>query len=520
MVKLACALLLALSLFACADAREPAHAPPVYENNISRLLAQRCKKCHGPGADDDAGAGFVIGTYLETLGCPINRADGGVRADAGAHDAPGQALLDVLDRPDHATYLDAPERARVRAWLAADAPLRDNAVHEGGILNPRSAAWHGRLAARDHYGPLLDAAHPDACGRCHDGAPVRPKGITHPAAGAPACTSCHTQPAGVLACGTCHGDGGARAYPPRDGCLFADQKLDAHRAHLETSAVRTTPLVCGTCHAPADATLSGTHANGHVDVVFDAALAGPDASYDPKTGVCAVRCHAQKGARSSPSFAERKPFGCGDCHGAPPKNHYAGACNRCHLEANASGTKLLATRLHMNGVVDIGDGKGGCSFCHGKDGDPMPQSPSHLLHAGTQLTAAIACAECHVVPKTVQAAGHLDRGAVTAADVTFGARAKARGQVPVYAAHTCKNVACHGAGLSADPGRVFEWDAHAGGTCTTCHGTPPAPPHPADSGCASLICHGTEIAVGVAGPKISGTGRANHIDGTIETQQP
>ncbi len=511
-LRRACAALLLL-LSACVQGRPQPAPTPVYAGDIAELLAQRCGACHG---DEDAGDDYRVGSYLDTIGCPHSMPE---TSAIGGGDA-GTPLLDVLARPDHANVLSKSEQARLRAWVEAGAPLREHRVHAPGILDPRSPDWHGRLAAQDRYGPITSPSHPDVCGRCHDGAPVKPKGVHHPAPGAPACTSCHREPEGVLACGTCHGDGAQRAYPPRDRCLFPDSEPDAHRAHVQSTRLTSTPLTCTTCHPAADATLSGTHANGKVDVVFDSALAGKDASYDAQTGRCAVRCHNQGGARAMPSFHEHGPLGCGDCHGAPPADHFAGTCDRCHADANADGTALRALGPHMNGQIDLGNGSGDCSACHGQNGDPMPQTPSHLLHRNTRLTAAIDCKECHVVPKEVLSPGHLDRGTVTPADVTFGPRAQARGQMPSYDHGSCKQIACHGAGLPEGIERALQWDSPATGACAGCHGVPPAKDHPQDDGCASLICHGAEVRAGSPGPGITDAGRALHIDGVIETQSP
>jgi predicted CxxxxCH...CXXCH cytochrome family protein len=221
-----------------------------------------------------------------------------------------------------------------------------------------------------------------------------------------------------------------------------------------------------------------------------------------------------------PSFQQQGPLGCGDCHGAPPKDHFAGTCDHCHFDANADGTALRSVQPHMNGHVDLGDGSGGCAACHGKDGDPMPPTPSHELHRATLLTAAIECTECHAVPKEVLSPGHLDMGQSTPADVVFGARAQARGRHPSYEAGTCKDVACHGAGLAEGIERALRWDAPAAKTCAGCHGLPPTTSHPKDDGCASLICHGAEVTAGTPGPSITQSGRMLHIDGQIETRAP
>jgi predicted CxxxxCH...CXXCH cytochrome family protein len=418
----------------------------------------------------------------------------------------------VLEREDHAGLLDAAERARFTEWLRDGAPLRPRGVHAPGVLDPRSREWHGQLAAADRFGPLLDPDHPGACGRCHDGAPVRPASVSRAAAAAPSCDSCHREPAGVLACGTCHGDGATRAHPPRDACLFGTQDADAHRMHVESTRLREMPLRCSDCHPRADASLRGSHGDGHVDV----ALEGSDATFDPETLRCAVSCHDRGGARARPAWDERGPLGCGDCHGSPPERHYPGACNDCHRDANADGSALVATELHMNGHTDVGDGSNDCGQCHGTRGDPMPSTPGHVLHGTTAITTAIACSECHSVPERVTSTGHLDRGTADPADVVFGPRARAFGRTPSYEAGTCREVACHGAGLPGGGEHAPSWDASsATPTCSSCHGAPPGQDHPQDPGCAAVLCHGSEVRAGTPGPRISDPGRALHIDGEI-----
>ncbi|MFI5307542.1 MAG: CxxxxCH/CxxCH domain-containing protein [Polyangiales bacterium] len=510
---LAAQLLLAIAM-GCSERRPETAPPPVFAGDVAELLQTRCAGCH---EDDDAGGGFRVDSYLDVVGCPLDMpmVSAVERGDAGV------PLLDALGRADHAGVLHGSERARLLAWLHAGAPLRVGGVHAPGILNPRSTDWHGRLAAENSFGPITSAQHPRVCGRCHDGAPVKPKGVVHPAPGAPACTSCHREPAGVLACGTCHGDGAARAYPPRDPCLFPGGKGGAHRAHVESTRLSATKLDCSTCHPAVRDTPSATHANGRVDVLLDPVLAGPDASYDRATGRCAVRCHNRGGARAQPSFFDApSPLGCGDCHGAPPADHYTGECDRCHAEPNADGTALRATVLHMNGVVDVGRGGSGCSACHGKDGDPMPDTPSHRLHRDTQLTSPIACTECHILPTEVGSPGHLARASAPATLVTFGDRARERGRNPSYEAGTCKDIACHGAGLPEGIERALVWDAPASHACAGCHGVPPEVAHPKDDGCASLVCHGTEVSADTTGRRITAVGRARHIDGHIDTVQP
>ena len=494
---------LALLVSACSERRAQPQPAPVYRGDIEQLLADRCARCHG----GDAAAGYRLESYLDVLSCP---GDAGTSPATASADG-GFALLSVLDREDHAGLLNDRERARLSAWLASGAPLREARVHPPGMLNPGSPDWHGRLAARDRFARLLDPAHPEACGRCHDGAPVRPLKVTFPAAEAPSCTQCHAARGGVLACGTCHGDGAERGAPPRDHCWFAGPDADAHRAHLESTRLRSAPLTCSGCHPAANAQLRGTHANGHVDIQLDPTLAGGDAGFDPETARCAVSCHNLGGARARPGFHESGPLGCDDCQGAPPADHYVGECDHCHVEASADGRAL-----HMNGRIDVGIGPGtGCAACHGAGDDPMPLTPGHILHRSTTLTAAIECGECHTLPAEVGSPGHLDRGEITPADVVFGPRARAFRQLPDYRAGVCRNVACHGAGVGEGIERALRWDEPSAHDCSGCHGLPSAPPHPQDATCSAVICHGTEVRAG-SPPRISQPGVQLHIDGTID----
>ena len=510
-----------LLLCACSERRDRGRPAPVYQGDLATLLERRCARCH---AGSDATAGVRLDSYLDLFSCATDAGGGDAGAtsrdsgpaDAGAA-APGARLLAALERTDHRDLLDAGERARLGRWLALGAPLRERGIHEPGILDPRSRDWHGRLASVDGFGPLREAQRADACGRCHDGAPVQPTKDRAAAQGAPACTSCHREPEGVLACSTCHGDGAARAYPPRDRCLFPGSRPDAHDAHLRSVRIGGAPLVCSTCHPYADRSFQGHHADGFVDILLDRSRAGADAGLDLQTRRCAVACHDRGGAHPRPTFDDPGPMGCGDCHGSPPQDHYAGACDGCHVGPNADGTALPGTELHLNGRVDVGRGDGGasCGSCHGQGEDAMPQTAGHLLHRDTALSVQIACAECHTVPARINSEGHLDRGKRTPPDVVFGARARAFGQESSYEDGVCRNVACHGAGIGADPERALRWDERGSQQCSGCHGLPPGGEHPQDDRCASTICHGSAVQSG-SPPVLTARGFAQHIDGKID----
>jgi predicted CxxxxCH...CXXCH cytochrome family protein len=164
----------------------------------------------------------------------------------------------------------------------------------------------------------------------------------------------------------------------------------------------------------------------------------------------------------------------------------------------------------------------GCSLgCHGTDAsNAPPRSTSgatettavgvgaHQAHVDVAPTwhLRIECADCHVVPTTVGAAGHLDGDGK--AEVTFGARAG----VSSWNGSTC-TTGCHGSPAWGGTHTTPTW-TQVDGTqraCGSCHGAPPPPPHPNDANCAS--CHPTmeEGSLAFRDPE-------SHINGVIDLE--
>jgi len=175
-----------------------------------------------------------------------------------------------------------------------------------------------------------------------------------------------------------------------------------------------------------------------------------------------------------------------------------------------------------------GDPRGAPGFDGGTDvkgrtaGDPSATSiGAHARHltAGV-LGVKVACDECHAVPGTMLAPGHLD-GPVT---VTFGAVATSGGLSPSYdpVTKTCSNVYCHGGTpfLKADVQPVApRWGQGRDlVVCGSCHDLPPPPPlhvaiDKARQGCntsisAELTCHPAPYSPIAVDPRL-------HIDGRI-----
>jgi len=496
-------LAVAVVLAACSADRATAPAP-TWDDDVEPIVAAKCVECHSGSAP---AAGFRLDSYIDAIGC-ASPGNAPVVLPAGS----AAPIVAALDTPPHVGLLTGDEQATLLAWVTASAPAFSANVHTPDIVDPRAPGFHGTTLRAAWWKPMLDPSDPNACGVCHDGAPSRPASVTVGAPDAPSCTSCHDQPGGVLACGTCHGTS-EHAYPPRDPCFFPNDSGGAHAAHVESNAFDTGGLPCSTCHPtpnPNDV-ISGTHGDGALEIAFDPSRVSPEASWDPTSAACAVSCHDRGGARPRPTWNDTTPVGCNDCHGSPPANHYAGPCNACHAEANAQGTALSGGPLHMNGVVDLGDGSGTCGACHGAGDDPWPRDATHQAHESPTISEPVACGDCHVVPTSVLSPGHL----TSPVAIKFSGHALDRGAIPTWDGTRCQNVACHGANLADPPGEPAWGDASAA-NCGACHGIPPTE-HTTALDCNRSTCHGNEVT---SPPNLSITtsGLSLHVNGVIDVQ--
>src|SRR5512138_922289 len=167
-----------------------------------------------------------------------------------------------------------------------------------------------------------------------------------------------------------------------------------------------------------------------------------------------------------------------------------------------------------------------CTRCHGDPARPNGAPPrdtrggtattsisvgahqSHLT-GSHKIGAPVPCEACHAVP-AADARSHPD-GAV---QVSFGAVARPNGEDGTWSRDdaTC-SVYCHGATLRA-PGARPVWTRVDGSqaACTSCHGAPPAAPHPQRSDCRA--CHPATVTeqgtIDLAGGK--------HVDGVVERE--
>lgn len=478
---------------ACATRELPAREPDY--GDVSPLLERACLPCHDGSTGE---AGWSAGSYVDAIGCPSGNGPAVEPADERA------ALVAVLADEAHAGLLVSEEAALLRAWVLGGAPDRVGAVHPSGWTDPRSAMFHGAELHREGWTRMLDDGSLGACSSCHE-APLD-GGVAAP--GATPCASCHRDEGAERACSTCHGQPG-RPFPPRDPCFHPGEAGGAHASHFEAG------VSCAVCHGERrveDLGLS-SHGDGEVQVALDALVAGAEARWDPVTRTCARTCHDRGGAsEAAPGWEQDLELSCASCHPSPPEPHYAGACGDCHAEASPDGTALVPGPLHVNGRVDLGDGGAGCGACHGRGEDPWPRSGAHLDHRAPDISEPIACAECHSIPTSVGAVGHLDQ--TPGAEVVFGPLASARGTMPAAIEGRCAEVACHGAGLGGGTAIAPTWEGGAAfGSCGACHGLPPPAPHPVSVTCGATLCHGGLVTPGRG---LTAAGRAVHVDGDVD----
>jgi hypothetical protein len=306
-----------------------------------------CVECHGGAIP---AAGYSVEDYFHTIRC-IPDAEGQPATLPSDETAP---IIAVLDEPEiHADLLDPSETEALTTWVAEGAVPDDRGSHPARWNDPRSDDWHGTYLRETEWQPIVDPTRGDACGLCHAGSPAPVEGVTNFPPGATDCTDCHDLPGGVMACGTCHGDG-ERPYPPRDQCYFRGPPEGyAHDAHVLASPNNWSGLGCEACHFGQDySMLEGRHGNGIVDVVFQPAW-GLDAIYDFDSLECSTTCHVRGGTTPEVAWDQGElGLQCDACHQNPPTGHSSTACNGCHRGINAEGTALTPEAPHINGRVD------------------------------------------------------------------------------------------------------------------------------------------------------------------------
>ncbi|QWV92802.1 CxxxxCH/CxxCH domain-containing protein [Geomonas oryzisoli] len=291
---------------------------------------------------------------------------------------------------------------------------------------------------------------------------------------------------GSMTCASCHKDMSTLQENAND------LNLGSHKRHTVDSAYS-----CSICHGTGySASATGaSHADGTINLAFTAKATGTTYSQqvDNAPGDGYGTCSTSS------------------CHGRATRNWGVSTtlptCEKCHGSANTAITSATF-----------------------KDTAGSPASPyvgTHVSHlAGTHnYSNPITCDQCHSVPATVDAAGHMDGLPAT---LTWGSLATSpsitagtlgANMAPSYTAsgRICNNTYCHAGLRKADgsaqgTGSAPSWNdpAYLGGTgCNKCHSYPPAYPHSSSTNCSA--CHNH-----VAQSNVAFVDKSKHLDGTIE----
>jgi predicted CxxxxCH...CXXCH cytochrome family protein len=406
-----------------------------------------------------------------------------------------------------------------------------------GGLSPQ---WNGATCSSTycHGATLSGGTHPNpvwtqvdgtqaACGSCHGAPPPAPH------VGNTDCSKCHvgytattvnqaTHVNGkldvvALSCSSCHGSR-ANVAPPlgtRGETDTTSRAVGAHQAHYDPHGIGGR-LTCDECH-PIAATMD--HADGTVQLAWGswATANGAAPVWNPASGTCSnVYCHGGTleagGDHVQPvwTIVDGSQERCGSCHGAPPPPPHVPNpdCGRCHDGYTATTTNA---QQHIDTDVDVTPMT--CTSCHGDPArtiaPPAPPTGSggetattaravgaHQAHlAGGTLGTPVACETCHVVPTVM-----------THADGT--PQVKLAGWNPATA--TCSATYCHGTFTGGNATNAPSWTTVDGSQaqCGTCHGRPPASPHPQKEACD--VCH--------PGYTSTTVNQATHADGHVDVK--
>ena len=557
----------ALLLVGCGELRQgdDSEATETYTAMVAPLLKARCVSCHGSASP--AGK-YDLSTYRGLLG---------PGSDTARNVAPGDKTsrlltkLDAIKEVKHWGYLlpkaaELAEGETAEERRAADLKALTSWVVDAGLaygahaVHPAGWVYPGKRSSTAFHGGALRAKSWDttSCQSCHG-----EKLTGDRKKGGGSCATCHKS-GPTTGCTTCHGDSDTgSSAPPMDlswNLTSASRGVGAHAAHLKGTGPYA-PVKCADCHTvPAS-----TNAAGHLldadktsdltaEVTFggSATLGKVKVAYDTANGGCTVYCHGAglslPGTERKPTWTSTKKMTCQSCHPAPHSNPAYGGedCSACHQQVFkqcptgdtfcltvSSSTKLAvaSAALHMDGKVSLGKASGGsaCYGCHGTlatKGAPAPDLKGktattlvsvgmHAAHLqGTSGYAGkVACSDCHKVPATLKAPGHIDND--QPAEVVFSALAQGKGK-PVWdrSKATCTNVYCH----NLDGGKVKSWTwtkaASPAMSCQSCHGLPPAKTmdgntHPANTACKTCHSSAYNNSTGALDP-------TKHLNGKVD----
>ncbi|MBS1151001.1 MAG: cytochrome family protein, partial [Myxococcaceae bacterium] len=530
-----------LALAGCGKLRDSTYGLPCpeWEKDVAPITAGRCSACHG---EAKAEASYRADSYAAAIS---PRDDGTPRVVPG--DEGGSLLLRAASGalPGHPAVA-AGELRTLQRWVECRAAPRRLQYHPRGWTNPADPEQFHGVALR------ALAYSPDSCARCHGEDLNGGKAEV-------SCTTCHLK--GPFDCSACHGDEASAAPPRSVQGLRSPQTIPvgAHQVHLKDGPLHRA-YGCAVCHlepkAPGD---EGHYQNqGKLDPfpaeVILTATKGRTSRFDRGAASCEnAACHApsvdSNATRQNPRWTAlgRGDADCGTCHGLPPSSHFDNRCEGCHAQVYRGG-QIAAPELHANGKVEVGDGSGECTNCHGDATSSAPPRDvsgltdptrvsigAHRAHLTAKtFRGPISCEECHLVPAKPMDRGHLDSAGpaeVFPMEPGVGTLARNDSARPTFdhSSATCATVYCHGGGARAardlTPGlnRAPIWTGGATPQvyCGSCHGLPPKDGlHPLAlplTGCVS--CHAA--TVGADGKlrfttDASGKPVTTHLDGKVE----
>lgn len=329
---------------------------------------------------------------------------------------------------------------------------------------------------------------------CHSDGKATPNTVTSVTWGGAAttCTSCH---------------GGANSSAGGAGTTPLSSNHPVH-----TNA--TYNYGCADCHntvAFDNTTIANKilHVNKTRDVSIAVAKGGDGTDYNSGAKTCATtNCH---GTLSPAWGTDLSSYdNCTICHGTKT----AGADGSTIAGANPEKVAPGGTGTDTSGVDNANtDAQVGAHQAH--------------LAATHSYSSKIACSECHTVPASVTAAGHIDSALpaeVPLSGTLAATNPRSVAGTPGYTSPNCSNVYCHDYqrfkngwaddGVAPNANRTPVWNvAMLGGAddCQMCHGFPPAGSHPAATANQCTTCHN----------HVNGTGTGfsdatKHVNGLVE----
>ncbi len=283
----------------------------------------------------------------------------------------------------------------------------------------------------------------------------------------------------AVACGSCH--------------TTTTRTSGSHAQHISQT------IDCGKCHSGATATAynATTHVDGKIDVAAGFAYANQGAPGNGYSSCSATICHGS----GAPTWGATATV---PVSGFP---YSTVLCETCH--GSATTNPFYSTAIPKNSLTT--DAKTGAHTAH--------------LSGASNISSAIACLECHTVPATTNASGHMDG----TAQLTFGTLAKSQ----TTSATSCATTWCHGGNTTLLPQNSTArtapvWNApfvktsvlgtggpagtSGSGYCAQCHGYPPLTAnHTAKTASTCIGCHPHLNA-----DALTFNDKTKHINGTID----